>query len=118
MSIGSEHGGKSSLQLPSLRVVLLILVVVVAAIFFFQNGHEAEVELLTWTVTWPVRLVIIVSIVLGLPTVGPLLLRSLMTQDMFLAGTFVMLLSILTVIGQLLSDILLVFVDPRIRFET
>jgi len=58
----------------------------------------------------------IVSIVLGLPTVGPLLLRSLMTQDMFLAGTFVMLLSILTVIGQLLSDILLVFVDPRIRF--
>jgi peptide/nickel transport system permease protein len=58
----------------------------------------------------------IVAIVLGLPTVGPLLLRSLMTQDMFLAGTFVMLLSILTVIGQLLSDILLVFVDPRIRF--
>ena len=59
----------------------------------------------------------IVAIVLGLPTVGPLLLRSLMTQDMFLAGTFVMLLSILTVIGQLLSDILLVFVDPRIQFE-
>ena len=60
----------------------------------------------------------IVAIVLGLPTVGPLLLRSLMTQDMYLAGTFVMLLSILTVIGQLISDILLVFVDPRIRFES
>jgi peptide/nickel transport system permease protein len=60
----------------------------------------------------------IVAIVLGLPTVGPLLLRSLMTQDMFLAGTFVMLLSILTVIGQLFSDILLIFVDPRIRFES
>ena len=60
----------------------------------------------------------IVAIVLGLPTSGPLLLRALMTQDMYLAGTFVMLLSILTVIGQLLSDILLVFVDPRIRFES
>ena len=60
----------------------------------------------------------IVAIVLGLPTVGPLLLRSLMTQDMFLAGTFVMLLSILTVIGQFLSDILLIFIDPRIRFES
>ena len=59
-----------------------------------------------------------VAIVLGLPTAGPLLLRALMTQDMFLAGTFVMLLSILTVIGQLLSDILLIFVDPRIQFES
>jgi peptide/nickel transport system permease protein len=60
----------------------------------------------------------IVSIVLGLPTTGPLLLRALMTQDMFLAGTFVMMLSILTVLGQLLSDILLIFVDPRIQFES
>lgn len=60
----------------------------------------------------------IVAIVLGLPTVGPVLLRSLMTQDMFLAGTLVMLLSILTVIGQLLSDILLIFIDPRIQFES
>jgi len=60
----------------------------------------------------------IVAVVLSLPTSGPLLLRALMTQDMFLAGTFVMMLSILTVIGQLLSDILLVFVDPRIRFSS
>jgi peptide/nickel transport system permease protein len=60
----------------------------------------------------------IVAVVLSLPTSGPLLLRALMTQDMFLAGTFVMMLSILTVIGQLLSDILLIFVDPRIRFES
>ena len=60
----------------------------------------------------------IVAIVLSLPTVGPMLLGALMTQDMFLAGTFVMLLSLLTVIGQLLSDILLLFVDPRIQFES
>ncbi len=59
----------------------------------------------------------IVAVVLSLPTSGPLLLRALMTQDMFLAGTFVMMLSILTVIGTMFSDILLVFVDPRIRYE-
>jgi peptide/nickel transport system permease protein len=59
----------------------------------------------------------IVSVVLGLPTSGPLYLRSLMTQDMFLAGTFVMMFCILTVIGTLISDVLLAFVDPRIRYE-
>jgi len=60
---------------------------------------------------------IIVSIVLGLPTVGPLLLKALIAQDMFLAGTIVLLLGIMTVIGTLVSDILLVWVDPRIRIE-
>ena len=60
---------------------------------------------------------IIVSVVLSLPTVGPLLLRSLLTQDMFLAGTIVLALGVLTVIGTLLSDILLVILDPRIRME-
>jgi peptide/nickel transport system permease protein len=60
---------------------------------------------------------IIVSIVLGLPTVGPLLLKALIAQDMFLAGTIVLLLGVMTVIGTLLSDILLVWVDPRIRLE-
>jgi len=59
----------------------------------------------------------IVSVVLSLPTAGRFYLRSLMTQDMFLAGTFVMMFCILTVIGTLLSDILLAFVDPRIRYE-
>ena len=60
---------------------------------------------------------IIVSIVLGLPTVGPLLLKALIAQDMFLAGTIVLLLGVMTVIGTLISDILLVWVDPRIRLE-
>ena len=59
----------------------------------------------------------IVSIVLNLPTTGPLLLQALLSQDMFLAGSFLMLLSILTVLGMLLSDILLAVVDPRIRYE-
>jgi peptide/nickel transport system permease protein len=52
-----------------------------------------------------------------LPTVGPLLLRALISQDMFLAGTIVLLLGVMTVIGTLISDILLVWVDPRIRLE-
>src|SRR6266550_3626472 len=60
---------------------------------------------------------IIVSIVLGLPTVGPLLLKALIAQDMFLAGTIVLLLGVMTVIGTLISDILLVWIDPRIRLE-
>jgi peptide/nickel transport system permease protein len=59
----------------------------------------------------------LVSIVLSLPTTGQMLLRALQTQDMYLAGTFLMLLAFLTVIGILLSDIALAFLDPRIRFE-
>ncbi|NPV08489.1 MAG: ABC transporter permease [Anaerolineae bacterium] len=58
----------------------------------------------------------IVSIVLSLPTNGPMLLKALMSQDMYLAGSFVFLLSALTVLGTLISDILLVIVDPRIRY--
>ena len=60
---------------------------------------------------------IIVSLVLGLPTVGPLLLRALIAQDMFLAGTIVLLLGVLTVVGTFLSDLLLLWIDPRIRLE-
>ena len=58
---------------------------------------------------------IVVSLVLSLPTVGPLLLRSLIAQDMFLAGTIVLLLGILTVIGTFISDLILMWIDPRIR---
>ena len=57
------------------------------------------------------------AIVLSLPTVGPLLLRALEAQDMYLAGSMVMLLSALGILGTLISDLLLVVVDPRIRFE-
>lgn len=60
---------------------------------------------------------VIVSLVLSLPTTGPLMLAALFSQDMYLAGSFVMMLSVLTVIGTLISDILLAWVDPRIRFE-
>jgi len=58
---------------------------------------------------------VIVAVVLNLPITGPLLLRALMSQDMYMAGSFIFMLSTLTVLGTLISDILLVWLDPRIR---
>jgi peptide/nickel transport system permease protein len=60
---------------------------------------------------------IIVSLVLGLPTVGPLLLQALVAQDMFLAGTIVLLLGVMTVVGTLVSDLILMWIEPRIRLQ-
>lgn len=60
---------------------------------------------------------IIVSLVLSLPTVGPLLLTSLLAQDMFLAGTIILMLGVMTVIGTFVSDLVLMWIDPRIRFQ-
>ena len=57
----------------------------------------------------------IVAVVLNLPTTGPILLSSLQSQDMYLAGSFVLLLAVMTVIGVLISDLLLAVLDPRIR---
>lgn len=59
---------------------------------------------------------LVVSKVLNLPTVGPIILEATLAQDMFLAGAFVLLLSMLTLIGTLISDILLAWLDPRIRY--
>lgn len=58
----------------------------------------------------------LVSIVLNLQTTGPVLLRATMQQDMYLAGSFVLILSTLTLTGTLISDILLAWLDPRIRY--
>ncbi len=58
---------------------------------------------------------VIISVVLSLPTVGPLLLHSLISQDMLLGSTIILLLGVLTVAGTLLSDLLLMWIDPRIR---
>jgi len=57
----------------------------------------------------------IVSIVLNLPTTGPLLIQSLISKDTYLAVTLLMMLSILLVLGNLLADVLLAWVDPRVR---
>lgn len=59
---------------------------------------------------------IVVSVVLGLPTVGPILLKSLVAQDMFLAGAIILLIGWMTVAGTFLSDLLLIWIDPRVQF--
>lgn len=60
---------------------------------------------------------VIVAQVLSLPTTGPLLLNSLTSQDMYLGGSLILIVSVLTVIGTLISDILLAWIDPRIRLR-
>lgn len=60
---------------------------------------------------------IIVAVVMNLPTTGPLLLRALLVQDMYLAGSLILIVSMLTVIGTLISDLLLAWIDPRIRYQ-
>lgn len=86
----------------------------------FKYPVRMAINPLISTIGWTLPAIIsgesIVSIVLNLPTTGPMLLNALMSKDMYLAGSFVLILSVLTVIGTLLSDILLAWVDPRIRF--
>lgn len=70
-----------------------------------------------WTLAALVSGETLVAVVLNIQTSGPLLLRALTSQDMYLAGAFVLLLSALTVFGTLISDILLAIADPRIRLD-
>ena len=60
---------------------------------------------------------VLVSVVMGLQTIGPTLLTALKSQDMFLSGFVLMFVALLTLIGTMISDILLVMLDPRIRYE-
>lgn len=76
---------------------------------FFSTAGWSLADLISGTT--------IVSIVLSLQTTGPMLYTALTTQDMYLAGSFILLLSALTVIGTLLSDVLLAWIDPRIRLD-
>jgi len=73
------------------------------------------------TIGWYLPLIfsgsLIVATVLNLPTIGPLLLRALTVQDMFLAGAIILIYCMLAIIGTIMSDILLAWLDPRIRME-
>ncbi len=86
----------------------------------FKYPVRVAINPLISTIGWTLPAIIggeiIVSIVLNLPTTGPMLLRALQSQDMYLAGGFILIISVLTVIGTLISDILLAWLDPRIRF--
>ncbi len=83
-----------------------------------RHAMNPFVSTIGWTLPALIAGEAIVSIVLNLPTTGPVLLNALKVQDMFLAAGFLMLLSFLTILGTLLSDILLGWLDPRIRYET
>ena len=75
------------------------------------------VSTIGWTLPYLVSGSIILSVVMNLPTTGPMLLRALQLQDMYLAGAIILILSVLTIFGTLVSDILLAWLDPRIRYQ-
>ena len=81
----------------------------------FRIAVNPVVSTIGWTLPALVNGELLASLVLGLPTVAPLFVGALLSQDMFLAGSIVLILSTLTVIGTLISDILLAWLDPRIR---
>jgi peptide/nickel transport system permease protein len=87
----------------------------------FKYPVRISINPIISTIGWMLPQIIsgslIVSVVLSLPTTGNLLLFALRTQDMYLAGSMIMLLSFLTILGTLISDILLAAADPRIRLE-
>jgi peptide/nickel transport system permease protein len=59
----------------------------------------------------------LVGIVMSLPTTGPLFLRALQTQDMYVAGTFLLFMTLVLMVANLIADVLLAVVDPRIAFQ-
>ena len=81
----------------------------------FRMALNPIMSTIGWTLPALVNGELLASFVLGIPTLAPIFLNSLLNQDMFLAGSIVMVLSFLTVIGTLISDILLRWLDPRIR---
>lgn len=70
-----------------------------------------------WSLAGRINDITLMSVVLSLDTTGPMQLRALTSQDMYLAGSFLVLLSVLVVVGTLVSDVLLAWADPRIRLE-
>lgn len=82
-----------------------------------RHALNPFVSTLGWTLPALVAGEAIVAIVLNLPTTGPVLLQALKVQDMYVAAGFLLVLSFLTMTGTLISDILLAWLDPRIRYE-
>lgn len=75
------------------------------------------VSTIGWAFPQLVSGAVITAFVLSLPTAGPLLLQALLAQDMYLAGAFILLLCCLSIVGMLVSDVLLALIDPRIRYR-
>jgi len=90
-------------------------------VLLFKYPVRVAVNPIFSTIGWMLPSIVsggtITAIVLSLPTIGPLLYRALMSEDMYLAGSMVLLLSLLTIVGTFISDLLLLWIDPRIRYE-
>jgi len=84
----------------------------------FRIAINPVISTIGWTLPQLITGEVLVSLVLGIPTLAPILLKSLVAQDMYLAGSIVFILTILTLIGTLISDILLGWIDPRIRYSS
>ncbi len=82
-----------------------------------QVALNPFISTLGWALPGLVNGGTIISVTLSLPTAGPLLLRALQSQDMYLAGAFILVLGTLTILGTLISDLLLAWIDPRIRLD-
>jgi peptide/nickel transport system permease protein len=82
-----------------------------------QVALNPFISTLGWALPGLVNGGTIISVTLSLPTAGPLLLRALQSQDMYLAGAFILMLGTLTILGTLISDLLLAWIDPRIRLD-
>ena len=87
----------------------------------FKYPVRVAVNPVISTISWVLPSIVsggaIVAIVLSLPTLGPLLFAALLSQDMYVAGAILLLLSFLTIIGTFVSDLILVWLDPRIKLE-
>ncbi len=90
-------------------------------VLLFKYPVRVAINPIISTIGWLLPAIVsgatITAIVLNLPTIGPLLFQALLNQDMYLAGSIIMFLSFLTILGTFISDILLVWIDPRIRYE-
>jgi len=90
-------------------------------ILLFKYPVRVAINPIISTIGWMLPAIVsgetITAIVLNLQTTGPLLYHALLSQDMYLAGSITMFLTFLTVIGTFISDILLMWIDPRIRYE-
>ncbi len=82
-----------------------------------RHALNPFVSTIGWVLPGLIAGEVIVSIVLNLPTSGPIILNSLLAQDMYVASGFILVLSVLTVIGTFISDLLLAWLDPRIRLK-
>ena len=117
----ADHGGVLLDELRKQYVITARAKGIAEVKLLFKYPVRVAINPIVSTVGWLLPRIIsstpLVAIVLNLPTTGPMLLGALLHQDMYLAGSFVLILSVLTVIGTLLSDVLLAVLDPRIRYE-